>query len=437
MNRDLDAIRNASFPAESFEIESIVTEINFQDNKLHDIQSKESCGGSVRVIADGRLGVARGDHGASHADLLDRAVSISRFGRNAAFAFPAGSSEPITDYHGDRSLGVDTMLELGNRFNADLTAALPGWKFLIMLKHERARKHLVNSNGLDWTFHTGDFCYHILATLARDGDIIEIHEARASFPDVSRYESVIRSIREYASACLTPARIDGGSYPVLLHPCALGSFLESLDEGINARNIFDGVSPLRDRIGEKVMDERISIWDDPLDPSMPGFSPRSDEGVAAIRKPLLHEGVLRSYLANLEYAARLNLRDGANGFRSIPDGSCLPGADSHISGTNRIIEPGKVAFDDMLRDMNHGIVVIQSWDAWSGNLINGDISGSLHLGFRVENGRLAGRLKDMRLSGNIYDLLGKQLVDLSIECPETIHSDQRAPWVLLREVTVS
>ena len=58
-------------------------------------------------------------------------------------------------------------------------------------------------------------------------------------------------------------------------------------------------------------------------------------------------------------------------------------------------------------------------------------------GGQAVRGQLAGRLKDMRLSGNIYDLLGKQLVDLSIECPETIHNDQRAPWVLLREVTVS
>ncbi len=436
MNHDLDSIRNASFPAESYEIESFVTEINFQDNELRDIQSKESCGRSVRVIADGRLGVARGGHNASHTDLLNRAAAIARFGRDAGFAFPAGPAEPITDSHGDPALTVDAMLELGNRFMGDLTAALPGWKFLIMLNHERARKHLVNSRGLDWTFHTGDFGYHILGTLARDGDIIEIHEARARFPDASRYESVIRSIREHATACLTPARIDGGSYPVLLHPCALGSFLESLDEGIDARNIFDGVSPLRDRIGERVMDERVSIWDDPVEPSMPGFSPRSDEGVAAIRKPLVQNGILRNYLANLEYAARLNLQDGSNGFRSISAGSSLPGADSHISGTNRMIDSGRVPFEDMLRDMKHGIVLIQSWDAWSGNLINGDISGSLHLGFLVKNGRLAGRLKDMRLSGNIYDLLGKQLVDLSIECPDTIHSDQRAPWMMVRDVTI-
>lgn len=439
MNHDFNAIRQSEYPAECYCVENTLSEVNFQDNELHDIQSKESAGQCVRVISDGRIGVARGGHGISLDELLPMAASIGRFGRPALFEFPSGDGSILTDTCTTERLNtmdIDTMVSFGSSIISDLNRGIPGWKIQVMLQREDAVSRLVNSKGIDWTFKQQEFGFHIVATHAREGDIIEIHEARASYPDHVQYASLIESLIHNTTQCLVVRDVPGGEYPVLLHPCALGSFLDAIEQGVNARNVFDGVSPLKDRIGETILDERISLWDNPVNNEMPGYAPRSDEGVVSFRKPIIENGVLRQYLSNLEYAARLGLTDGSNGFRDGQSSSGLPSAETRISSTNLVMAPGTTPWGELLGGMDRGILLLQSWDCWSGNLLNGDISGSIHLGFWVENGKIAGRVKDMRVSGNIYDLLGKQLVDLSAERPESIAATLKAPYVLLRDVTV-
>ena len=43
--------------------------------------------------------------------------------------------------------------------------------------------------------------------------------------------------------------------------------------------------------------------------------------------------------------------------------------------------------------------------AEQGNILNGDFSGNVLLGYKIENGKVAGRVKDTMVSGNIYEML--------------------------------
>jgi len=43
--------------------------------------------------------------------------------------------------------------------------------------------------------------------------------------------------------------------------------------------------------------------------------------------------------------------------------------------------------------------------AGQGNTLGGDFSGNVLLGFKVENGKITGRVKDTMVSGNIYQML--------------------------------
>jgi PmbA protein len=60
---------------------------------------------------------------------------------------------------------------------------------------------------------------------------------------------------------------------------------------------------------------------------------------------------------------------------------------------------------DMLKEMKDGIVIEQLMGAEQGNILNGDFSGNVLLGYRVENGAITGRVKDTMVSGNVYQLL--------------------------------
>jgi PmbA protein len=43
--------------------------------------------------------------------------------------------------------------------------------------------------------------------------------------------------------------------------------------------------------------------------------------------------------------------------------------------------------------------------AEQGNILGGDFSGNVLLGYKIENGKIVGRVKDTMVSGNVYKIL--------------------------------
>ncbi|MEJ2048180.1 MAG: metallopeptidase TldD-related protein, partial [Dehalococcoidia bacterium] len=42
-----------------------------------------------------------------------------------------------------------------------------------------------------------------------------------------------------------------------------------------------------------------------------------------------------------------------------------------------------------------------------GNILSGDFSGNVLLGYKIENGKIVGRVKDTMVSGNVYQVLNE------------------------------
>ena len=59
----------------------------------------------------------------------------------------------------------------------------------------------------------------------------------------------------------------------------------------------------------------------------------------------------------------------------------------------------------MVKDSREGLVVEKLMGASQGNILGGDFSGNVLLGYKIENGKVVGRVKDTMVSGNIYQLL--------------------------------
>ncbi|GAG50602.1 unnamed protein product, partial [marine sediment metagenome] len=56
-------------------------------------------------------------------------------------------------------------------------------------------------------------------------------------------------------------------------------------------------------------------------------------------------------------------------------------------------------------DMKEGLVIEQLMGATQGNILGGDFSGNVLLGYKVESGKIVGRVKDTMVSGNVYQVL--------------------------------
>jgi PmbA protein len=158
-----------------------------------------------------------------------------------------------------------------------------------------------------------------------------------------------------------------------------------------------GVSPLTGKLEHKIIDERISIYDDPTIDYADGSYVCDDEGVSAQRTPLFESGVLKNYIYDLQTAGIMNAKSTGNGTRSFAS-QPSPG------NSNVIIEPGEMKFEDMIKDMKKGILVDQVLGGGQSNVLAGEFSVNIDLGYLVENGEIVGRVKDCMVAGNVFDI---------------------------------
>ena len=116
---------------------------------------------------------------------------------------------------------------------------------------------------------------------------------------------------------------------------------------------------------------------------------------------------MAKFLYDLQTAALAHTQSTGNGGRSR-SGSPTPSPSAFI------IAPGKTSFDEMVNDINEGPIIEQLMGVAKGNILGGDFSGNVLLGYKVESGKIVGRVKDTMVSGNIYQIL-KQITAIGSE----------------------
>ncbi|GAG37256.1 unnamed protein product, partial [marine sediment metagenome] len=196
--------------------------------------------------------------------------------------------------------------------------------------------------------------------------------------------------------------------PVVFTPNGVASALISpLMAAFNGKTVLEGASPIGKRLDQAVFDKKLWLWDDPTIAYRPGSRPCDDEGIPSQRTPLIEQGTVANFLYDLQTAALAHTRSTGNGSRNRGG---LPAP----SPSAFIIAPGKTSFNEMVNDIKEGLVIEQLMGATQGNILGGDFSGNVLLGYKVESGKIVGRVKDTMVSGNIYQVL-KQITAIGSE----------------------
>jgi PmbA protein len=99
-----------------------------------------------------------------------------------------------------------------------------------------------------------------------------------------------------------------------------------------------------------------------------------------------------------------------------------------------VVKPGGDKLQDLVEGMKEGLLVYGVIGGGQSNLLAGDFSLNIGLGFKVEDGQITGRVKDAMISGNVYVLLKDNLVALSRETEWA--GNIKTPAVLLKDVSV-
>jgi predicted Zn-dependent protease len=189
---------------------------------------------------------------------------------------------------------------------------------------------------------------------------------------------------EKAKLSRSPVGIEPGRYTVILEPTAVGNLVQLIAFALDARTADEGRSFFSragggNKVGLKVVDDRVTILSDPLDPEAPA-PPFTAEGLPISRTVWIENGVVLN-LAYDRYWAERQARAPTS-----------PGGTLRMSG-------GTATTDEMIASTRRGLLVTRFWYIRPVDARTVLYTGLTRDGtFLIENGKITRAVKNLRFN---------------------------------------
>ncbi len=238
-------------------------------------------------------------------------------------------------------------------------------------------------------------------------------------------ESLAERAVEKALMGRDPKPLEPGRYTVVLEPEAVSNLLLFLSEGFGALAVREGRSFLSGRLGEPIVGENVDIKDDVYHPLHVGV-PFDWEGVPKKTVELIVGGVARRVVHDRATAKM-------DGVESTGHGLPVPNTEGPVA-SHLVMEGGGSELSELVSSVERGVLVTRFWYTRVVDPMKVIITGMTRDGtFLIENGALAGPLRNMRFNQSVLSLLGN--VDGMTR--ETVASGLVVPGVLARDFSFS
>lgn len=203
-----------------------------------------------------------------------------------------------------------------------------------------------------------------------------------------------------AVASRNPQAIEPGAYTVVLEPQAVADLIPLLGGAFNARSADENRSPFSKagggtRIGEKIADERVTIYSDPADPDLLA-APFDSEGLPVKRQVWVENGILKNLTYSRFWAQKKGVppTGGGGAFGGFPGGLKMVG--------------GTKSTDELIAGTQRGILIthffyIRALDPRTVLLTGLTRDGT----FLIENGKITRSLKNFRWNESPLFMLAK------------------------------
>jgi PmbA protein len=430
MERILELAKQAAEAAEVFSLATEETQVRFESNRLKQLQTNQSTSVALRIVKNGRLGYATAAGEADPQALVDAAVETAEFGMEAQFTFPGETAFPAVDIYDDsvKDVPIRDMVELGTKMIDAVTGHTPAILCEAGIGRGMVTVTLLNSRGGRANYKKSFFGMDLEGNVIEGTDMLFVGESDSSCHPLHDISKVTAPVLRQLELARRKAKAPTKQLPVIFTPNGVTSLMMPLMAAFNGKTVLEGASPLGGKVGSPMFDPKFTLTDNPLNPWRPGSRPCDDEGVPSRATPLVARGLVKGFLYDLQTAARAGTHSTGNGSRG---GASLPAP----SVSSLAVTPGETTFADMVKDVKEGLVVEQLMGAGQGNVLGGDFSGNVLLGFKIENGEIVGRVKDTMVAGNVYRIL-KDIAAVGAE-PEWLGGFLHAPHLYCTGISVS
>ncbi len=424
--------------AEVYHLKTSTVPVAFHSGKLESIKNKAIEGMALRVIDGGRLGFATTTDMKDPSELVAAAIASAAFGEETVFSFPMAADPTHPKVH-DRAitdLSEEEMIAIGEGVITKLHDAEPEADVNLTIAKAIETVEIRNTAGCEVDEERTRFSLWVEAGKTRKGDIFLLFagdDARFQ-KDLSVDVLVDRLIRYLGyGEKIVPA--PSKKLPVVFTPDGAIALLLSLLVGFNGKSVHMGISPLKDRVGEKVFDPRFSLTDDGTLPHGPRSSGFDDEGTPTKRTPLVSDGVINGFLYDLRTAALAEATPTGNGYKGGLFGSGGFRTPPSIGVGNVLVSVGDKDENEIINGIEEGLLVESVLGLGQGNINTGEFSNNVAVAFKIERGKIVGRVKNTMIAGNTYALLKDHLIALSNAAGWT-HGTLHTPAIAVDQVNV-
>lgn len=400
------ALKAGADAAEAVSADRRSLSVGVRNGKLEDVEREESRDLGLRVFVGQRqASVSASDLSpATQARLVERAVAMARLAPEDPYAGFAPEDRlargPFIDLDlFDPSERTAQTLEQVSAEAEAAALAVPG-----VARSEgghagwsSSRWRLVTSHGFDGAYEGSAFSLGVGVIAEKDGAMERGGESRSTrhLSDLPGADLIGRTAGERAVARVGPRKIASTTAPVIFDNRMAGQIVSPTIGAISGPSIARGTSFLKDRMGQRVFAEGVTLIDDPFRPRGMGSAPFDDEGAMVQKRALFDDGVLTTWLLNSASARQLGLETTGHASRGLA-------GPSGVSTHNLHMEPGERDLAGLMADADTGLLVTSMFGpSLNGN--TGDWSAGVS-GFWFENGVIAYPVSEVTVAGKLTDL---------------------------------
>lgn len=292
---------------------------------------------------------------------------------------------------------------------------------------------LSNSHGLDLKTKCGINLVQAMAVICDDGKYENAYDAKELKDEALDLSSLANGIVEEAILKANATTVESGKYSIVLSAKQMRTILSVFSSAFSAKIAQMGMSLLAGKEGEKIAADIVTITDDPMREGVSIQTNFDGEGVAAYRKSVVEEGVLKTLLHNRETAAVAGVESTGNGSKgsyASPVG---------VSPYAFCLEAGEHTEEELFAMAGNGIYITELKGLHAGaNAVTGDFSLE-SAGFRIVDGKKGEAVKSFTIAGNFFELI-KSIAALSNNVEVAVtggFTTFGAPAVLIHNVSVA
>ena len=374
--------------------------LNVTAGRIDSFRQIEKTTGTVRVYENGCIGVAGSLGEPDEAELTKKAQEALNFG----IPYPERLEGPLEaeELHDEEIIPIPEFIPTMQSFLDRLGALCPRFALSNKISMDYQRTEYKNSKGRRLVSSGRSLDISLIAQNRGSGNLFDTGFGWSG--NTFDEEALLKEFKREYDAFYKPADLEPGRYPVVMEAAIVVSrFFNHFVGDLYAA----GASLLAGKLNEKVFSETLTVRDDHNPATAECACFFDTEGCIApdYRPTLIENGVLKGLLTTKKTADAYGLPNLGTADAAY-DG--VPGL-----GFSRLYPEATAR---SLRELVPGKAILVAIASGGDATPDGHFATPVQMSYLLENGELVGRLPDISVSGDFFDLLGKDYIG-------TVHND--------------